>query len=106
MVYRQPAQEMNGRSRNLVTLFTTMSSLEQTVGIFTTDTSLVIRSWDAWLSTYSGISPEQARGELLFALFPELEERGFVSRFERVLNEGIIEVLAPRFHHFLIPCRP
>ena len=83
-----------------------MSSLEQTVGIFTTDANLVIRSWDAWLATYSGISPEQARGELLFALFPELEERGFVSRFERVLQEGIIEVLAPRFHHFLIPCKP
>jgi HEAT repeat protein len=83
-----------------------MSSVEQKVGIFTTDASLVIRSWDGWLALTTGISPETARGQALVALFPELESRGMIARFERVLAQGIIEVLAPTFHHYLIPCAP
>ena len=29
-----------------------------------------------------------------------------VGRFKRVLTEGVVEVLAPAFHHFLIACAP
>jgi HEAT repeat protein len=78
----------------------------QTVGIFTTDANLIIRSWDTWLAQAVGIEPEQARGQSLLTLFPELEGRRMIVRFERVLTEGIVEVLAPTFHHFLIPCPP
>jgi HEAT repeat protein len=83
-----------------------MSSIEQKVGIFTTDANLRIRSWDGWLSRATGIDPEKARGQALVALFPELESRGMIARFERVLAQGIIEILAPTFHRYLIPCAP
>ena len=83
-----------------------MSSVEQKVGIFTTDADLVIRSWDGWLALATGIDPENARGQALVALFPDLETRGMISRFERVLAQGTIEVLAPTFHHYLFPCAP
>jgi HEAT repeat protein len=83
-----------------------MSSVEQKVGIFTTDASLVIRSWDGWMAFATGISPESARGQAIVALFPELETRGMIARFERVLAHGTIEILAPTFHHYLISCAP
>jgi HEAT repeat protein len=83
-----------------------MSSVKPTIGIFTTDKHLVIRSWDSWLAEASGIPVETARGQALPALFPELESRGLLARFERVLTEGIVEVLAPAFHHYFFPCAP
>ena len=83
-----------------------MSSNEQRVGIFTTDANLVVRSWDGWLAVATGIDPENARGQALVALFPELKTRGMIARFERVLEKGVVEILAPTFHHYLIPCAP
>ena len=83
-----------------------MSSVEQRVGIFTTDANLVVRSWDGWLALATGIDPENARGQALVALFPELKTRGMIARFERVLAKGVVEILAPTFHHYLIACAP
>jgi hypothetical protein len=45
-------------------------------GVFTTDTSLRIRSWNSWLATATGLSPAKAIGQPLLALFPSLVERG------------------------------
>ncbi|HKP86469.1 MAG TPA: HEAT repeat domain-containing protein [Blastocatellia bacterium] len=83
-----------------------MSSIEQTVGIFTTDANLVIRSWDLWLANAVGIPEESARGKHLVELFPDLKTRGMMARFERVLATGVVEVLAPSFHHYLLACPP
>ncbi len=83
-----------------------MSFIEQTVGIFTTDANLVIRSWDGWLITVTGIVTEDACGKPIQSLFPDLESRGMLARFERVIVRGIVEILSPAFHHYLIPCAP
>lgn len=76
------------------------------IGIFTTDANLIISSWDDWLVQVTGISMSTARGKSLITLFPELLERGLLARFERVLAEGVVEVLAPTFHHYLFACPP
>ena len=76
------------------------------VGVFTTDTQLVIRVWDATLAGLTGISEETASGQALTALLPDLEQRGLLQRFQRSLNEGVVEVLATAFHHYLVPCDP
>src|ERR1051325_5994384 len=76
------------------------------IGVFTTDTDLVIRVWDAALARLTGISAESALGQELTALLPDLEKRGLLKRFQRSLNEGVVEVLATAFHHYLIPCVP
>lgn len=83
-----------------------MTTAEQSLGIFTTDADLVLRSWDNWMARVTGISADAACGRKLTDLFPELESRGMIKRFNRVLAEGIVEVLAPAFHHYLIPCPP
>ena len=83
-----------------------MSNSEGMVGIFTTDASLAIMSWDDWLAQVTGISFAAAHGRSLVELFPELETRNMVGRFDRVLTEGVVEVLAPVFHHYLIACAP
>jgi len=76
------------------------------IGVFTTDIHLVIQVWDATLAQLTGISEEAASGQALTTLLPDLETRGLLKRFQRSLNDGVVEVLAPAFHQYLIPCAP
>lgn len=87
---------MNAMSTNLS---------ESPIGIFTTDCGLVVRSWDAWLEEATGIPAAEACGKALSELLPDLGTRGLLSRFENVLT-GVVEVLAPVFHRYLIACPP
>jgi HEAT repeat protein len=79
---------------------------EGTVGIFTADTELTIKLWDAELSRLTGIASEAACGRSLVEVVPDIESRGLLERFRQVLAEGVTEVLAPAFHRYLIPCPP
>lgn len=83
-----------------------MTPTEQRIGIFTTDTTLTIRSWDTWLALVSNISSEAAYQRPLQQVVPQIEERGLLQRFHHVVQEGVVEVLAPAFHQFLIACPP
>ena len=71
-------------------------------GIFTTDAELVIRSWNQWLVTQSGLAVENVVGRRLFEVFPDLEGRRLVERFERALK-GEISVLSTALHQYLLP---
>jgi len=79
---------------------------QQSIGIFTTDFNLAIRSWDSWMTGVTGISAESVRGAKLMELFPDIETRGLLPSFEQVLNTGKIETLSPQEHHYLVPCVP
>src|SRR5215213_45694 len=83
-----------------------LSSSDNSIGVFTTDASLVIQIWDAALARLTGIPADAACGRPLVELLPDLEERRLLARFRRVLDEGVVEVLAPAFHRYLIPCPP
>lgn len=76
------------------------------LGILTVDAALTIRTWDAWLAAHTGISVDAARGRPIADVVPGIRERGLLPRFERVLATGEVQVLAPAFHHYLIPCPP
>ena len=79
---------------------------DEETGRLTVDRALVVRSWDAWLAEATGIPADAACGHPLAALFPEVEARGLAARLRRVAEEGAVEVLAPAFHQYLIPCAP
>ncbi|HEU4562604.1 MAG TPA: HEAT repeat domain-containing protein [Longimicrobium sp.] len=83
-----------------------MPSSGADVGVLTTDRELVVRSWDAWMADATGIPAEVACGRPLAGLFPEVEQRGLSARLRRVVSDGTVEVLAPAFHQYLIPCAP
>jgi HEAT repeat protein len=76
------------------------------IGVFTTDVSLTIRTWDAWLTQATGIAPDAARGRALTDVVPDLAGRGLLAPFQQVLSRGVVEILAPAFHRYLIPCPP
>ena len=76
------------------------------LGILTVDAALTIRTWDGWLASCTGITPDQAKGRPLVDVVPAVRERGLLPRFEQVLATGEVQVLAPALHRFLIPCRP
>src|SRR5262249_6429920 len=77
---------------------------ETVFGVFTTDTDLRIKEWDDALARFTGVSAAEAQGRHLDQLFPEIEARGLLQNLRRVLASGTIEVLAPAFHRYLIPC--
>ncbi|HSK62568.1 MAG TPA: HEAT repeat domain-containing protein [Pyrinomonadaceae bacterium] len=83
-----------------------MTNPQADVGVFTTDAHLIIQVWDSTLVRFTGISEESAAGRPLTELLPDLEQRGLLKRFQRSLAEGVVEVLAPAFHHYLVPCAP
>jgi HEAT repeat protein len=83
-----------------------MSAVTGAVGVLTTDRELVVRSWDAWLEDATGIPAEAVLGQPLSSLFPDVEARGLLPRLRRVADDGAVEVLAPAFHQYLIPCPP
>ncbi len=76
------------------------------MGVFTTDRALVVRSWDAWVAEATGIPAEAACGRPLAELFPDIGERGLLERLHRAITNGAPDVLAPAFHHYLLPCTP
>ena len=76
------------------------------IGVFTTDTSLTVRTWDAWLAQATGIPAEAACGRLLTEVVPDLVDRNLLTPFEQVLSRGVVEILAAAFHHYLIACPP
>jgi PAS domain S-box-containing protein len=76
------------------------------IGIFTTDEQFVVQVWDAALEQMTGLSAAAVRGKSAAEIIPNLEERGLLARFRRVLAEGTVEILSPAFHRFLIECPP
>ena len=71
-------------------------------GIFTTDTDLVIRSWNHWLQRNTGRTADEAVGRNLFELYPELAARG-MRRYYQAALEGEVSVLAHSLHRQLLP---
>ena len=76
------------------------------LGIFTTDRQLIVRSWDAWIASATGLAEQRAIGRPLTEVVPDLEARGLLGRFRDALSAGTVQVLAPAFHHYLIRCAP
>ena len=58
------------------------------------------------MAAATGIPEFVASGQSLASLFPELAERGMLARLRRVAEGAGVEVLAPAFHKYFIPCRP
>lgn len=82
-----------------------MEEIKPTYGIFTTDRFLNIKTWNDWLEEVCGIQAEQAVGKNITEVIPDMENRGLMKRFHKVLSEGTVEILSSVFHHYLIPCQ-
>ena len=76
------------------------------IGLLTVDAGLVVRTWDGWLAASTGIPSADAIGRPIGEVVPDLQPRGLLQRFRQVLETGEVQVLAPTFHHYLIPCTP
>ena len=76
------------------------------IGIFTTDSDLVIKTWDPALEQMTRIAADHARGRRLDELVPSLKERALLELIREPLVSGSAQVLAPALHKFLIPCAP
>ncbi|MFB2922954.1 HEAT repeat domain-containing protein [Aerosakkonema funiforme] len=75
-----------------------------TISIFTTDANLIVRSWDDWLASVTGLSAEKVCGVSLANLVPDLETRGILAYFQRVLKNGRVETLSGAVYPYLFQC--
>jgi PAS domain S-box-containing protein len=73
-------------------------------GILTTDTSLVIRSWNRWLESHTGFAAAHMIGQPLMEAFPDLVKRGFEPHYRAALS-GQSRFFTHTFHRYLIPGR-
>lgn len=71
-------------------------------GVLTTDRELRITSWNDWLTEHSGLDFAKVRGRLLNELYPELESRRLIERYQRALL-GEVNVLSTALHKYLLP---
>lgn len=71
-------------------------------GIFTTDQSLNIGSWNRWLEVHSGYRAEEVIGKNLLDLYPELKERRLDRFYYQALNNQVV-ILSQRLHSYLLP---
>ena len=76
------------------------------IGILTTDSDLVVTTWDASLERMTGITADRARGQRLDEIVPDLRRRALIDLIREPLVSGSAQVLAPALHKFLIPCPP
>ena len=76
------------------------------IGILTTDTDLVVTTWDATLEQMTGIPADRARGRRLEEIVPDLRSRMLIDLIREPLISGSAQVLAPALHKYLIPCAP
>src|SRR5215217_5239030 len=76
------------------------------IGIFTTDASLVVQTWDPWMEAATGIPASDAHNRALTDVVPELESRGILSRLHETLKSGAVQVFAPAFHRYIVPAPP
>ncbi|MCX7966634.1 MAG: HEAT repeat domain-containing protein [Syntrophorhabdaceae bacterium] len=76
------------------------------IGIFTTDRELKITTWDEWLEGATGLKKTDVKDKPLDKIVPDLDKKNIRKRFINVIENGVVEVLSPVFHHYLIPCKP
>src|SRR5262245_15763305 len=70
-------------------------------GVFTTDGSLTISSWNRWLERATGRSADSVVGQFLFDVFPDIRQRG-LDRYYQSALQGEVSVLAHRLHGHLL----
>ena len=78
--------------------------MKSNFGIFTTDTHLVIRTWDDWLEKVTSRTAAEVCGKQLTDIFPDIENRGLLVQFRRTLEQGAVELLSSALHGYLFEC--
>ena len=71
-------------------------------GIVTTDTALVVRSWNRWLVLATGLHASQAIGRALTDLFPSIRDSGLELYYAAALA-GEVKVVSHTLHRFIFP---
>jgi PAS domain S-box-containing protein len=71
-------------------------------GVVTTDTHLIVQSWNTWMATATGVPAAEIIGRSLLEAFPSLKDRGLDDRYADALG-GRVQVLSQRLHRFIFP---
>jgi HEAT repeat protein len=75
------------------------------LGVFTTDDRLVVRTWDGWIASATGVEASRALNRPVADVIPDISPSGLAT-MEDVLSRGTVQVMATALHHFLFPCTP
>jgi diguanylate cyclase (GGDEF)-like protein len=82
-------------------LCTVIDRLE--IGLIVLDKAHCILHWNRWLATRSGFSAEQAQGQALESIFPEISNSRLKLAVEHAIKDGLPSLLSPALHGTLLP---
>jgi PAS domain S-box-containing protein len=71
-------------------------------GIITTDASLIVRGWNRWLESATGLPATEVLGRRLTEVCPSIVERGLDQYYADALT-GEIKIIAHTLHGYIIP---
>lgn len=74
------------------------------IGILTTDSQLVVQSWDDWLAHVTSIPAAQVKGRPLAEVAVGLQDSVLIERFHETLVTGAVQVFSPALHPPIFPC--
>ncbi|HEX6162363.1 MAG TPA: HEAT repeat domain-containing protein, partial [Vicinamibacterales bacterium] len=77
-----------------------------TLGVVTTDRSLVIRGWNEWVAEATGLAEGDVSGRSLLEFVAPERADFYRDLLTEIIDSGSARVLAPAFHHYLIACAP
>lgn len=77
-----------------------------TLGVVTTDRELIVRGWNDWVASATGVPETGVVGKPLLDFVPGERHDFYRDLFAEVIERGTPRVLAPAFHKYLIECAP
>lgn len=76
------------------------------VGLVILDKNLMVRYWNRWLASYSGITAREINGSSLFDFYPHLQDKKFLRNFKAVSTLGNCYFFPQKQYGYIFPFRP
>lgn len=73
------------------------------LGVILLDAEARVLFWNAWITNYGGLSLQQALGQRIDAVFPEIAQSRLTNAIEQSLNFKLSSMLAPGLNPRMLP---
>lgn len=76
------------------------------VGLVILDKNLMVRYWNRWLASHSGITAREIKGSSIFDFYPHLQDKKFLRNFKAVSTLGNCYFFPQKQFGYIFPFRP
>lgn len=76
------------------------------VGLVILDQNLMVRYWNRWMASHSGIAAREIKGTSIFDSYPQLQDKKFLRNFKAVSTLGNCYFFPQKQFGYIFPFRP